>query len=125
MPLNNINLDNSPAPTIDRNLGTEYRDDSLQNSIRSELYNSISLGMTYEEVSSIIGWKGVLIYESEVNNGGKVIRTKVYQWNHDELNLNNTSLTSSDKKWRNLDRDLTLEFQDNILIDNTHSDLEL
>ena len=126
MPQNNINsLDNSPAPTIDRNLGTEYRDDSLQNQIRSELYNSISSGMSYEKVSSIIGWKGVLIYENKINNGGKVIRTKVYQWNYDDIYTNNN--TAADfKRSRivNPDKNLTLEFQDNILIEQTFSDLK-
>ena len=126
MPQNNINsLDNSPAPTIDRNLGTEYRDDSLENQISSELYNSISSGMSYEEVSSIIGWKGVLIYENKINNGGKVIRTKVYQWNYDDIYTNNN--TAADfKRSRivNPDKNLTLEFQDNILIEQTFSDLK-
>ena len=123
MPQNNINLGNSP-PTSDRNLSIEDRD-SLHHQIRSELYSSISPGMTYEEVSSIIGWKGVLIYESEVNNGGKAVRTKVYQWNYEDLNPNDTFSNNSDREWSYLYQNLTLEFQDNILIDNTVHNTEL
>ena len=126
MPQNNINsLDNSPAPTIDRNLGTEYRDDSLQNQIRSELYNSISSGMSYEEVSSIIGWKGVLIYENKINNGEEVIITKVYQWNYDDIYTNNNVSADFERsRIVNPDKNLTLEFQDNVLIEQTFSDLK-
>ena len=125
MPQNNLNnLGNSPAPTIDRNLGVEYREDDLQSQIRSELYNSISPGMTYEEVSSIIGWKGVLIYDSEVGNRGETVRTKVYQWNYEDFDPNNSFSISSERKWGDLYKNLTLEFQDNILIDRTFTNSE-
>lgn len=124
MAQNTINSSgNSPAPTIDRNLGN-LKDDSLQDQIRSELYNSISTGMTYEEVSSIIGWKGVLIYESEINNGGKITRTKVYQWNYNDLYPNSTFSTDSGTKLGNLYKDMTLEFQDNVLIDRSSSNFQ-
>lgn len=124
MAQNTINSSgNSPAPTIDRNLGN-LKDDSLQHQIRSELYNSISTGMTYEEVSSIIGWKGVLIYESEVNNGGKIIRTEVYQWNYDDLYPNSTFSTDSETGLENLYKNMTLEFQDNVLTDSNFSNLK-
>ena len=121
MPQNNLNnLGNSPAPTIDRNLGnTDIEDDSLQHQIRSELYNTISPGMTYDEVSSIIGWKGVLIYESKVNNGGKITRMQVYQWNYNDFYPNNTLSDNSETGLRNLYKNFTLEFQNNILIDRT------
>lgn len=120
---NNIYSDNSPAPTIDRNLGN-LNNDSLQHQVRSELYNSISLGMTYEEVSSIVGWKGVLVYESEVNNGGKIMRTKVYQWNYNDLYPNSIFSTDSETGLGNLYKDVTLEFQDNVLIDRSSSNFK-
>ena len=63
---------------------------SLQNQIQSELYNSISSCMTYEEVSSIIGWEGVLIYEYEVDDSGESIQTQVYQWNYEDINSTDT-----------------------------------
>ncbi|MBE9048329.1 hypothetical protein IQ255_28745 [Pleurocapsales cyanobacterium LEGE 10410] len=117
------NLGNSPAPTIRDDLGIKNND--LQNQIRSELYNSISTGMTYEEVSSIIGWEGVLIYENEDNDGGKIIRTKVYQWNYDDIYSHNTvSADSARARIINPYKNLTLEFQDNILIEQTFSELK-
>ena len=121
MAQNTINSSgNSPAPTIDRNLGN-LKDDSLQHQIRSELYNSISPGMSYQEVSSIIGWKGVLVYESEVDRGGEIIRTKVYQWNYDDLYSNSTLSANSETRLDNLYHNLTLEFQDNVLTDSNFS----
>ena len=113
-------LDNSPAPTIDRNLVEE---NSLQQQIPTQLYNSISAGMTYEEVSSIIGWEGVLIYETQIDLGARVVTSKVYQWNYDDFNWSNTvSTTTQDNRLQkngasslNLYQNLTLEFQDNVL----------
>ena len=114
---NNINLSNSPAPTItvEDDLAKEP---SLQEQIRSQLYNSISTGMTYEEVSSIIGWQGVLVYQTQVNLSGKAIETKVYQWNYDDV-YSHTVPTNNFEKDRIIHpyQNLTLEFQNNILIE--------
>ena len=109
---NNNSLSDSPAPTI------TIEDNKLQERIQSQLYSSISTGMTYEEVSSIIGWQGVLIYQTQVNLGGKAIETKVYQWNY---NVYSHTVPTTN----NFDRDriihpyqnLTLEFQDNVLVE--------
>lgn len=130
MPRNTINnngLNNSPAPSINRDLGIEDNNfqDPIQNQVQSELYNSISSGMSYEEVRSIIGWDGVLIYENEVNNGEKMIQTKVYQWNNEDINsTDTTSINSAKAGMTNLYWNLTLEFQDNLLVDKTYSDLK-
>lgn len=81
--------------------------------------------MTYEEVSSIIGWKGVLIYETEINEGGRIVRSQVYQWNYDDISSNNTvSADSQRARIVNPYQNLTLEFQDNILIDRSSSGLK-
>lgn len=134
MPRNTINnsninnLNNSPAPSIRQDLGIEddrLRNKNLQNQIQSELYNSISSGMTYEEVSSIIGWEGVLIYEYEVDDGGESIQTQVYQWNYEDINSTDTTSIFSERAgiinpyWN-----LTLEFQNDLLVDQTFSDLK-
>jgi hypothetical protein len=129
MPGNIINnSSNFPAPTIDRDLGIEdnkLQDRNLQNQIQSELYDSISSGMSYEEVSSIIGWSGVLVYENEVKDGGKIIQTKVYQWNHEDVySTDTTSINSERAGIINPYGTLTLEFQDDILVEKTFSDLK-
>lgn len=108
-----IQFGNSPRSSIRQNLGIGL--DSLQLQIQSELYNSISTGMSYEEVSSIIGWKGVLLYEYEYNNGLETIYTKVYQWNSGDLNsLNNISARGG---VLNPYASITLEFQNDLLVD--------
>lgn len=109
---NNINLSNSPAPTI------TIEDNKLQEQIQSQLYSSISTGMTYEEVSSIIGWQGVLVYQAQVNVSGKAIETKVYQWNYDDV-YSHTVPTNNFEKDRIIHpyQNLTLEFQNNVLVE--------
>lgn len=120
------NSSNFPTPTIDRDLGIEdnkLQDRNLQNQIQSELYDSISSGMSYKEVSSIIGWSGVLVYENEVKNGGEIIQTKVYQWNHEDVySTDTTSINSERAGIINPYGTLTLEFQDDILVEKTFSD---
>ena len=122
------NSSNFPAPTIDRDLGIEdnkLQDSNLQNQIQSELYDSISSGMSYEEVSSIIGWSGVLVYENEVKDGGEIIQTKVYQWDHEDVySTDTTSINSERTGIVNPYGTLTLEFKDNILVEKTFSDLK-
>lgn len=84
------------------------------NEIKQELYDSISVGMTYEQVIAIIGWDGVLIYENNIDVADGKIHEQVYQWNNQDIyltedeahNLVNTSLYGS----------MTLKFQNNILI---------
>jgi hypothetical protein len=121
------NSSNSHAPTIRQDLGiedNELQDSNLQNQIQSELYNSISSGMSYEEVSSIIGWQGVLIDENEVENGGKIVKTKVYQWNYEDVYSTDTTSVNSERAGTiNPYWNLTLEFQNDLLIDKTFSDL--
>ena len=81
--------------------------------IRSQLYSNISTGMTYEEVSSIIGWQGILIYQTKVNVGGKAIETKVYQWNDLDAGI----ISNLGKEIVDPYRNLTLEFQDDVLVE--------
>lgn len=120
---NSPNLSNSPAPNIRRDLGIE--DNNFQNQIQSELYNSISTGMSYKEVTSIIGWEGVLIYDYEVDDGGEAIQTKVYQWNYEDVyEPNSTSGISERVGVINPYWNLTLKFQDDLLVDQTFSDLK-
>jgi uncharacterized protein YeeX (DUF496 family) len=122
------NSSNFPAPTIDRDLGIEdnkLKDKNLQNQIQSELYDSISSGMSYEEVSSIVGWSGILIYENEVKDGREIIQTKVYQWDHKDISSTDTTSINSERAGIiNPYGTLTLEFQDNILVETTFSDLK-
>ncbi len=89
------------------------KDPNLQE-IQSQ-YSSISTGMTYEEVSSIIGWQGILIYQDRVNVAGKAIETKVYQWNDVDARI----VSNRFGKERIVDpyRNLTLEFQDDVLVE--------
>lgn len=126
--INNNDLNNSPAPNIRGDLGIEdnsLQENNLQNQIQSELYNSISTGMSYEEVRSIIGWDGVLLYENKVNNGERIIQTKVYQWNKEDVYSTNTIYSTSNRVGNpNFSENLTLEFQDNLLINKTFSDLK-
>ena len=49
---NSIQFGNSPTSSVREDLRIEL--DNIQRQVRSELYNSISSGMSYEEVKSII-----------------------------------------------------------------------
>jgi hypothetical protein len=125
---NNNDINNFTAPSIREDLGIEensLQKDNPQNQIQSDLYNSISSGMSYEEVSSIIGWDGVLLYENEIKNGGKIIQIKVYQWNKEDVySIDSTSNNSERVGSSNLYWNITLEFQDNLLINKAFSNLK-
>ena len=111
--LNNTN--SSSVPTIQQNLGLKG---NLQNQIQSELYSSISIGMSYAEVSSILGWPGILIYQNNVDDGGETIQTKVYRWNDNEAYLDNTTDYESINKVKiSSNENLILKFQNDILIE--------
>ncbi|WP_341997701.1 hypothetical protein [Chlorogloeopsis sp. ULAP02] len=92
------------------------------NQIKQDLYNSISTGMTYAEVRSIIGWDGVLIYQNEINFAGGKIREKIYQWNnYGVYSTDNESQTIDDPNpyWS-----VTLQFQNDILIHKASFNLD-
>jgi len=117
-------INNSSAPTVYQNSG--FNNDPLQNQIQSELYSSISTGMTYAEVSSILGWEGVLIYENNTDGGAETIETKVYRWNQGNVNLGNiVSDEGINKSNINHDESLILEFQNDILIELNFSERNL
>ena len=126
--INNNNINNSPAPSINRDLGIEEhsrQNNNLQNQLQSELYNSISSGMSYEDVRSIIGWDGVLIYENEVSNGEELIQTRVFQWNYEDVYATDPTSINSDRAGIiNPNWNLTLEFQNDLLIERAFSDLK-
>ncbi|MGB5631986.1 MAG: hypothetical protein WBM86_04290 [Waterburya sp.] len=123
-PINHsIQFGNSPGSSIREDLRIEL--DNIPRQTRSELYKSISSGMSYEEVTSIIGWEGVLIYDYEVNDGGETIQTKVYQWNYEDIYSTNSTSGSSERVGVvNPYSNLTLEFQNDLLVDKTFSDLK-
>ena len=125
MPSNVLhNTNNSSIPIVQHNLG--WQEDSLQNQVQSELYSSISTGMSYAEVSSILGWSGVLVYENNINDDEEAIQTKVYRWNYDNAYLNNIDSDELiNKKSINNDEHLILEFQNDILIELNFSDRNL
>lgn len=82
--------------------------------IRENLYNSISEGMSYDEVRSIIGWDGVLLYTNDIDYGGRNIKEKIYQWNNEDVYYsNNHSQRAGDLNpyWS-----VTLQFQDDALV---------
>ena len=116
MPLKTSGNAADSLPTIEQNSG--LKDNSLQDRVQSELYSSISTGMSYAEVESIIGWSGILIYENNDDRGGEVIQTKVYRWNSDHLHLNDVALDKPiDRDSIALDKDIVLEFQNDVLIE--------
>jgi hypothetical protein len=84
------------------------------NEIKQELYDSISVGMTYEQVIAIIGWDGVLIYENNIDAADGKIHEQVYQWNNQNI------YSTEDEVQKPVDMSLygsmILKFQNNILI---------
>lgn len=125
MPRNTSTSITDPSePTIQQNSG--FENDPLPNQIQSELFSSVARGMSYAEVSSIIGWEGVLIYESNIDDGGEVIQTKVYRWNADDLHLDNIASDEPTRK-NNIDpnKSLILEFQNDVLIELDFSNQNL
>ncbi len=90
--------------------------------IRQNLYNSISEGMSYDEVRSIIGWDGVLIYTNEIDYGGRKIKEKIYQWNNQDIystNYDPQRAGDLNPYWS-----VTLQFQDGALVGKTFYNLQ-
>ena len=93
----------------------DFRD--LKPQIRRDLYNSISEGMSYDQVRSIIGWDGVLIYTNDIDYGGRQIREKIYQWNNQDIystNYDPQRAGDLNPYWS-----VTLQFQDDALVGKT------
>lgn len=85
--------------------------------VRRDLYNSISEGMTYDEVRSIIGWDGVLVYTNNLDDGGRPIKEKVYQWNNQDIystNYDPQRAGDINPYWS-----VTLQFQNDALVGKT------
>jgi hypothetical protein len=100
----------------------EREDRGLPSEIKQDLYNSISTGMSYNEVRAIVGWDGILIYENDINTAQGQIREKVYQWNHEDIY--DTQGTSQNPDNANLYWSVTLQFQNDILIKKSSSNLQ-
>ncbi len=90
--------------------------------IKQELYNSISIGMSYDEVRSIIGWDGNLIYQNDIDYVGGKIYEKIYQWNNQDIDLTDKDSQRVDD--RNLYWSVTLQFHNDILINKASFNLE-
>jgi hypothetical protein len=89
--------------------------------VKQELYNSISTGMTYEEVRSIIGWDGNLIYENNIDYADRKIYEKIYQWNSQDIDF--IDYESRNIGVTNLYWSVILQFQDGILINKSSFNL--
>lgn len=92
----------------------EIQNRDFKPQIRENLYNSISEGMSYDEVRSIIGWDGVLLYTNDIDYGGRKIKEKIYQWNNQDVySTNYESQRAGDLNpyWS-----VTLQFQDDALV---------
>lgn len=90
--------------------------------IRRDLYNSVSEGMSYDEVRSVIGWDGVLIYTNEFDYGGRVIKEKIYQWNNQDIysrNYDSQKAGDLNPYWS-----VTLQFQDDALVGKNFYNLQ-
>lgn len=111
-PQGNINLERTGSPS----------------QIRQDLYNSIYTGMSYDEVRSIIGWDGILIYENDIDGVGGKIREKTYQWNSQDVDATDygspTDYRSQKTDERSLYWSVTLEFQNNVLINKSSLNLQ-
>lgn len=92
------------------------------NEIREELYDSISVGMTYEQVIAIIGWDGVLIYENDIDTADGKIHEQVYQWNNQGIytsNNNEQKLGDRSIYNRSIYSSIKLRFQNDILVNKS------
>ncbi|MEL6928498.1 MAG: hypothetical protein AAFO95_07680 [Cyanobacteria bacterium J06600_6] len=119
-------INNSSETAIAQNADLIIINDPLQDQLKSELYSSISTGMSYAEVSSILGWEGILIYESSISDREEVIQTKVYRWNFDDLGLDNIAPDKPiGKKNTDPGENIILEFQNDILIELNFSEQNL
>ena len=95
---------------------------NLSSEIRGNLYNSISTGMSYDEVRSILGWDGILIYENNIDSADGQIHEKIYQWNNQDVYLTDYESQRADINpyWS-----VTLRFQNNILINKASFNLQI
>ncbi|WP_375512184.1 hypothetical protein [uncultured Nostoc sp.] len=94
---------------------------NFSSEIRENLYNSISTGMSYDEVRSILGWDGILIYENNIDSADGQIHEKIYQWNNQDVYLTDYESQRGDINpyWS-----VTLIFQNNILINKASFNLQ-
>ncbi|MCC5620829.1 hypothetical protein [Nostoc sp. CHAB 5715] len=94
---------------------------NLSSKIRENLYNSISTGMSYDEVRSILGWDGILIYENNIDSADGQIHEKIYQWNNQDVYLTDYESQREDINpyWS-----VTLRFQNDILINKASFNLQ-
>ena len=95
---------------------------NLSSEIRENLYNSISTGMSYDEVRSILGWDGILIYENNIDSADGQIHEKIYQWNNPDVYLTDYESQREDINpyWS-----VTLRFQNDILINKASFNLQI
>ncbi|WP_334691116.1 hypothetical protein [Nostoc sp.] len=94
----------------------------MSSEIRENLYNSISPGMSYDEVRSIIGWDGILIYENNIDSADGQIHEKFYQWNNEDVYLTDYESPRADiinPYWS-----VILRFQNDILINKASFNLQ-
>ncbi|WP_231943095.1 hypothetical protein [Calothrix sp. NIES-3974] len=104
-----------------RQIDVQIHPSRSQSEIKRDLYNSISPGMSYDEVRNIIGWDGILIYEHEVNYSDTKIHEKIYQWSHQDISAGEHSLSNAGEinpYWS-----VTLQFQNDILINKSSLNL--
>ncbi|WP_324972390.1 hypothetical protein [Nostoc sp.] len=93
---------------------------NLSSEIRENLYNSISTGMSYDEVRSILGWDGILIYENNIDSPNGQIHEKIYQWNNQDVYLTDYK---SQRRDINPYWSVTLRFENDILINKASFNL--
>ncbi len=78
--------------------------------------------MSYDEVRSMIGWDGILIYENNIDSVDGQIREKIYEWNNQDVYL--TDYESKRADIINPYWSLTLRFQNDILINKASFNLQ-
>ena len=76
--------------------------------------------MSYDEVRSILGWDGILIYENNIDSPDGQIHEKIYQWNDQDVYLTDYESQRADINpyWS-----VTLRFQNDILINKASFNL--
>lgn len=101
--------------------GVQIQGSRSQSEIKRDLYNSLSPGMSYDEVRNLIGWDGILIYEHEVDDSDTKIHEKIYQWSHQDISAGEHNLSNAGEinpYWS-----VTLQFQNDILINKSSLNL--
>lgn len=101
--------------------GVQIQPSRIQSEIKRDLYNSLSPGMSYDEVRNLIGWDGILIYEHEVDYSDTKIHEKIYQWSHQDIYAGEHDLSNAGEinpYWS-----VTLQFQNDILINKSSLNL--